>query len=164
MNENNAKRIDSLSVSDLEASSVWRYSARAGSDETYVVPVRRIPVESLSGKVVGTQVRLANGALQWALLGNVDARNVRLTEHFLTLSLLSRATWFTLSRYHDFDYPQRGPAGLAEFLGLPIDEIFPISYDIRAFANGEAAALMGRIEAVPRERLSRAEIIALAVL
>ncbi len=113
--------------------------------------------------VVGTQVRFANGTLAWALVGNVDTENARLTEHFLTLSIEHDGQWFALARYHDFEYVDRGPEALARFLGLPLHDVFPISYDIRQHAQGASAALAGNVPLRPRERLSRAEIIALAV-
>jgi hypothetical protein len=143
---------------------VWQYTNReGGGDETYVRPVKRIPVSNLTGKVVGTQVLLANGQTAWALIGNVDPANARLTEHFMTLSVERDETWFTMARYHDLDYPEKGPVALARFLELPVDEVFPIIYDIRRYASGDPAALSGKIRKEPRERLSRAEIIALAV-
>jgi hypothetical protein len=159
----NMKPVDSLRVLDLKAYPVWQYVNREGSDETAVRPVKQVPVTHLSGKVVGTQVLLANGQRVWALIGNVDASNARLTEHFLTLSVERDGRWFTLSRYHDFDYAENGPEALARFLGAQVDDVFPIVYDIRQYAKGDAAALAGQIRQEPRERLSRAEIIAMAV-
>ena len=159
----NVKPVDSLRVLDLQAHPVWQYADREGSNETLVRPAKQVPVANLTGKVVGTQVQLANGERVWALVGNVDASNPRLTEHFLTLSIERSGQWFTLSRYHDFDYAEHGPEALAILLGLPIDDVFPITYDIRKYAKGDAAALSGQIRGEPRERLSRAEIIAMAV-
>jgi hypothetical protein len=159
----NVKPVDSLRVLDLETYPVWRYANREGSDETTVRPVKQVPVANLAGKVVGTQVQLANGEHIWALIGNVDAMNARLTEHFITLSVERNGRWFTLSRYHDFDYAENGPEALARFLGLPVDDVFPIVYDVRKYAKGDPAALAGQVCKEPRERLSRAEIIAMAV-
>lgn len=157
------KPVDSLRAEDLRAFPVWQYTGREGADETYVRPVKRIPVNSLTGKVVGTRVWLANGEYVWALIGNVDAKNPRLTEHFLTISVERDGKWFGLARYHDFDFTERGPDALARFLGLPVDTVFPLTYDITKVAKGEAAALQGQILKEPRERLSRSEIIAMAV-
>jgi hypothetical protein len=67
------------------------------------------------------------------------------------------------SRYHDLDYSEKGPNALADFLGLQIDQVFPISYDIRHAAIGNASVLMGTILKEPREKLTPAEIIAMAV-
>jgi hypothetical protein len=159
----NMKPVESLEVGDLQAHAVWQYANRDGVDETLVRPVKRVPVASLTGKIVGTQVRLANGTCVWGVLGNVDASNARLTEHFVTLSVFRNGRWFTLSRYHDFDYAENGPDALARFLSLSVEEVFPIAYDIREYAKGDPAALAGQIYKDPRERLSRAEIIGMAV-
>lgn len=97
------------------------------------------------------------------MIGNVDTTNAQLTEHFLTLSVFREGRQMTLSRYHDFDYAENGPDALARFLKLALNEIFPIRYDIRALAHGDPAALQGQINKEPRERLSRAEILALAI-
>jgi hypothetical protein len=113
--------------------------------------------------IVGTEVRLANGNRVWALVGNVDTTNARLTEHFLTLSVERNGRWFALARYHDFDHTERGPEALANFLDLGIDEVFPIAFDLRAYAQGDGEALCGIVRREPRERLSHAEIIAMAV-
>jgi hypothetical protein len=94
----NVKQVDTLQVADLQAHPVWQYTNREGGDETFVRPVKRVPIANLSGKVVGTQVMLANGRRAWALIGNVDPTNARLTEHFITLSVERDGQWFTLSR------------------------------------------------------------------
>jgi len=159
----NVKAVDSLAVADLQAFPVWQYTGHEGVDETFVRPVKRTPVTSLAGKLIGTQVTLANSERVWALIGNVDPTNPQMTEHFLTLSVERNGRWFTLARYHDFDFVEHGPEALAQFLGLPVDEIFPITYDICQVAEGDEAALRGQIRKAPRERLSRSEIIAMAV-
>lgn len=158
------KRIEELTIADLENYSVWQYTnseERVG--ETAIRPVKKIPVKNLNARLVGTQVRLANGSHLWALIGNVDPDNPRLTQHFLTLSVFNKGKWFTMARYHDFDSGERGPHALADFLGLAVTDVFPISYDIRRFSLGKSDALMGVIEEAPREKLTRAQIIALAV-
>lgn len=157
------KKIENLTVNDLEESPVWQYANSDQTGETMVKPMRKIPVKTLTGKVVGTQVRLANGEKTWALVGNVDVTNSRLTEHFVTLTFEKDGAWFTLARYHDLDYSRNGPEALAIFLGKDVSQVFPISYDLAAYAIGEKSALIGKVLKEPRERLSRSEIIAMAV-
>lgn len=156
----NTKPVELLEIGDLEANAVWEF---VSGGETVVRPVRRLPVKSLTARLVGTQVRLSNGTAIWALIGNIDPNNPRLTEHFLTLSVLKSGKWFTLSRYHDFDYAEKGPESLASFFGLPVDEVFPISYDVSEQVSGDLAALSGTIPKEPKEKLTRSEIIAMAV-
>jgi hypothetical protein len=163
MNEH-AKRVEALTVEDIAGASVWQFTnnnERIG--ETAVRPIKTTPVKNLNGRLVATQVRLANGSNVWALIGNVDPTNPKLTQHFLTLSVEQNAKWFTMARYHDFDAGERGPQALATFMRLPVDDVFPISYDISRVCEGDPAALVGTIEKEPQEKLTRAQIIGLAV-
>lgn len=157
------KSVDLLTIADLQNFPVWQYTQGESADDTCVRPEIRVPVASLSGRVVGTQVMLANDERVWALIGNVDSNSPRTTEHFLTLSLERNGRWFTLARYHDFNFAEQGPEALAQFLGLSVDEVFPITYDIRRVTTGAEPALHGQILKEPKERLSRSEIIAMAV-
>jgi hypothetical protein len=132
-------------------------------DETWVAPLKARRSSGLAGMVVGTRVRLADGRSRWALVGNVDVEDLRRTEHFLTLSLFVGGRWFTLARYHDLGVATRGPRALAAALGRPVDQVFPIAYDLRSCVRGDFPALTGGVNREPRERLSRPALIALAV-
>lgn len=160
----NTKLLEEVTVGDIAVAPVWQFTnADESMGETAVRPIERLPVKDLDDKVVGTIVRLANGTQVWALLGNVDSDNPRSTQHFLTLSVERSGTWFPMARYHDSDAHRRGPKALSQFLGLSIDEVFPISYDISQLCIGDHDALVGTIEKEPKERLSEDEIIDLAL-
>jgi hypothetical protein len=45
-------------------------------------------------------------------------------------------------------------------VGLPIDDVFPIAYDLRGIAIGQPDALVRTVEKQPRERLSFDERLA----
>jgi hypothetical protein len=158
----NLKSVTELSISDIKSVPIWQYS-NDDSDELRVKPVKKIPVKNLFGKVVATQVKLANGMLFWAIIGNVDIANQVLTEHFLTLSIYNNHEWFNLARYHDLNYNENGPIALSKFLDMRLDDIFPISYDIRSLVVGKPPFLDGLIHKESVNKLSRDEIIALAV-
>jgi hypothetical protein len=157
------KPVENLQQADLEAFPVWQYANDDALGETVVFPVEQRPVQNLANRLVTCPLRLANGTYVWGLLGNVVADNPGLTEHFLSLSVLKGSKWFTLARYHDFNYSEFGPEALANFLGLRTGDVFPTNYDITAYVIGDAAALAGCVYQEPRKRLTRAEIIALAV-
>ena len=158
------KPVDGLTPGDLKEFAVWQYTnSDEDVDETVVRPVKSRRVKSLTNRVVGVRVKLADGSDRWTIIGNVDLQNPRLTEHFLTVTVFDRRRSFTMARYHDFDAKTRGPRALAKFLRLPLSSVFPISYDISAHCVGDRGALVGTIEAWPKERLTRAQIIALAV-
>lgn len=157
-----AKSIDDLSADDVDQYPVWAF-VNDDANELAVRPIAKIPVRNLVGKIVATSVRLANGREVRALLGNIDLSNPRLTQHFLIVSVENGGDWFHLARYHDHDHDVRGPKALAEFLGLSIFDVFPIFYDIRSYARGDVGSTCGVIAHEPAERLTREEIIALAV-
>lgn len=159
-----AKTIDSITVGDIEKHPVWGFTnASDSSCDTEVHPIDTLPCASLAGKCVGTKVVLADGCQVWALLGNIDTTNSRLTEQFLTVSISHDGLWFHLARYHDYNCEENGPLSLAAWLGKDVDQVFPISYDVRAFVVGDSASLAGLIRKEPRERLTRAELVSLAV-
>ncbi len=125
------KSVEELNPSDLERFPVWEFVNDDARGETMVRPVERVPVESLNNRLIGTSVRLANGDLLQALMGNIDVNSPRYTQHFLTLTIFNDGECFFLARYHDVLHNTHGPAALAEFLGLKTDEVFPIAYDVR---------------------------------
>jgi hypothetical protein len=155
------RTIDTLTVGDISEFPVWRFVH--GEEDVSLEPVRRLPCRDLAGKIAGVQLTLADGARVWGIIGNFDPANPRLNEHFVTASIESNGSWFHLARYHDHDYDQRGPAALAAFLGRQLDSVFPISFDLTGIVQGEAESLKGAIPKEPEQRLTRAEIIALAV-
>lgn len=153
-----------LTASDLKIHPVWRFTGGDTPSETAVVPLKCLPARSVAGAIIGSEVQLAAGKRLIAILGNLKPANPRLTEHFLTLSVFrDDGALFHLARYHDYDAEQRGPKALAEFLGLKESEVFPITWDVRHLVHGDPTALRGKIESEPKVRLSRAEVIALAV-
>jgi hypothetical protein len=131
--------VASLREDDLRENPVWEFVSTDEPDETYVHPVEQLPATVLDGRIVGIETQLANGQSVWALLGNVDLHSAVKTSHFLTVSVRVGDGWFHLARYHDFDFDTRGPAALASRLGLASSEVFPIRYDISAWASGDQA-------------------------
>jgi hypothetical protein len=157
----NIKPAESLTVADFQAHPVWEFLNDDEIGETMVQPVEKLPVESLDNRLIGTQVRLANGSQVWALIGNFDVTNPRAIQHFLTLSIERSGKWFRLARYHDIGFPARGPEELARSLHLGVDDVFPISVDVRRYVRGDPAALTPIVLKEPREKLTRAELMAL---
>jgi hypothetical protein len=156
--------IASLTAGDFTKFPVWRFTDSDTPDETYVTPVRDLPVRNLSGCVVGTPIRLANGTDVVGILSNLDPQDPRATENFLTLSVFREDhALFHLARYHDFDASQHGPSALAAFLGLELNAVFPISYDVSQAVSGIPTVVCGVINAEPSERLSEDELMTLAV-
>jgi hypothetical protein len=159
------KRVEDLTLADFDLHPVWRFANadEATFGETAVRPVVDLPISDLGGVLFGATVRLANGSGIRAVLGNIDATSRDRTALFLTLEIHRGGQRFHLARYFDFDRDARGPKALAKFLGLPVEEVFPIAYDVTPYAVGEKSALSGFIRAEPAIRLSEEEIIRAAV-
>jgi hypothetical protein len=155
------KPAESLTVADFEAHPVWEFLNDDEIGETMARPVEKLPVETLDNRLVGTQVRLANGSEVWGLLGNFDVKHPRATQHFLTLSIERGGKWFRLARYFDFDFTNRSPDALARLLGLGVDDVFPITVDVRRYVRGDPTALTAIVLKEPREKLTLEELMAL---
>jgi hypothetical protein len=163
MNEPQTKFFHSLQVSDFERYPVWEFIIDHEADEVSAFPIAELPVADLTGRVVGTRVRLANGQLVWSTILHFDAKNSYRNEQLLKLRFERSGGWFDLARYWDLDYEKNGPDALAHFLGLSKPEIFLISYDLTAYVTGEHSVLVGNVLMEPRLRLPEDEIIRLAV-
>jgi len=153
----NIKPVESLTVVDFEAHPVWEFLNDDEIGETFVRPVEKLPVDCLANRVLGTQVRLANGLQVWASIGNFDVINPRATQHFLILSIERSGKWFHLARYQDIDFTARSPEALARFLGLHVDDVFPITVDVRRYVRGDSKALIAIVLKEPREKLTYEE-------
>jgi hypothetical protein len=156
----NIKSVELLTVADFQTHPVWEFLNDDEIGEMMVQPVE-LPVESLDNRVIGDQVRLANGSWVWASFGNFDVTNPRATQHFLDISIERGGEWFHLARYHDVGFAEHSPEALARFLGLHVDDVFPISVDVRRYVQGDPKALTATVLKEPQERLARAELMEL---
>src|SRR6185369_15325393 len=100
----------------------------------------------------------------FGILGNIDLFDPVSTEHFLTVAVFRPSgESFDLARYHDVDYSRRNATALAAFLAVPVEEIFPMCYDITDVAVGHPDCVRRSIPATPSSRLSKKELIAMAL-
>lgn len=157
------KKVEALTVKDIDTHPVWRYLNDNQIGETAVQPVLHLPVNNLDGKVVGTRVKLSNREILWAFIGNMSVSSQELNEHFLTITILRDGERFAMARYHDPDYEKRGPKAMANFLGLQVDQVFPISYDLRQYVKGNPDVLVGEIRKEPRKKLTGDQLIAMVL-
>lgn len=140
---------------------VWTFLNNDARGETMVKPLSKLPVCDLDGCLIGTQVTLANGQKVDALIGNVKSSDARRTDLAITAALFRGTQKFDLARRFDSDYDRRGPDALSRFLNLPINEVFPISYDLTAFSEGVVEALKGKIENAPKLVLETEQLLEL---
>jgi hypothetical protein len=153
----NIKPVESLTVADFQAHPVWEWLNDDEIGDTMMQPVEELPVENLDNRLVGTRVRLANGSRVWALIGNFNVTNPRATQHLLTLSIEHEGKRFHLARYHDVGFPEEGPQALARFLGLHVDDVFPITVDVRRYVRADPEDLTAVVLKEPQEKLTYEE-------
>lgn len=146
---------EQLTPEHFVAAPVWSFVNNDNKGETLVRPVADIPVSDLAGCLVGVSVKLANGQKVDAMIGNVKSSKPERTKHFITLTIFHNEKKFHLARYHDPQYKREGPEALATFLDLPVQQVFPISYDLTGLSRGSVDALRGVIEFEPKLRLDR---------
>jgi hypothetical protein len=161
-----AKPVDQLTPDDLARHPVWEYAhdeeGVEGRDETWVRPVKRLPITDADNRVIGTTVRLAGGRECPATLGNLDVARPDKTRQFLVVAVYRPdGTSFGLARYFDPWLDRCGPEALAAFLGLPLDEIFPIAWDVSTVVAGDPRCTRGVITLEPEQRLDEEEVRAL---
>ena len=153
----NIKPVEALTVADFKAHPVWEWLYDEEIGDTMMKPVKELPVKSLEDRLVGAPVRLANGSQVWALIGNFDVTNPRATQHNLTLSIHHYGRLFHLARYHDVRSDVEGPEGLARFLSLPVDGVFPMTVDVRRYVRGDPKLLIAIVLKEPQETLTDEE-------
>ena len=158
------KRMIDMTPEDFSQTPVWEIDNELSSEEIVVVPLVEYPVQGgLDGRIVGTWVTLANWERRFAILSNISATNKTSNDHMIYLWVRVRDEWKQLARYHDSFYTQYGPQALASALELPVSEVFPIKYDLREIADGDAAALEGTLTEQPIEVLNSVDLIKLAL-
>ncbi len=159
------KSAQQITPEDFKVYPVWEFLPETQDrDETLLIPVQKLPVDDLDGRLVGTNLRLASGPTVPGFLGNISLQHIRKTHQFLTVTVFRPGGQrFDLARYFDGDYEERGPEALAAFLGLAEADVFPMSYDISKIATGLAEVVTGSIPAKPETRLSRGDIMRLTL-
>ena len=155
--------VEKITEALFRANPVWEFINDDETDETLVKPVKKLPVSSCDGRLVGCELRLADGSTIFGFLGNLDLTKADRNQHFLTLSLFLNGSIEHLARYHDIDFSDSGPASLAQKIGKKEEDIFPISYDISLCAIGSGDCIHGLIQKEPKQKLTRSEIIMLAL-
>jgi len=158
-----AKSLSELSVADFEQFPVWEhvYDEEEYPDETWGIPVTELPVDTLEGRIIGVQIELNNAEQHWAGIGNIDLQDERRTEHLLSISVEKDGVFFPLARYFDVDYDTCGPRQLAESLRLPINAVFPISYDFSHLVRNARISTKREVPQEPAEKLTWEQILEL---
>ena len=154
------KDVDKIIKKDFEEYPIWEFVNEDPVGELKVKPVTKYPVKNPEGKIFGMNVTTKSGKQLFAFIGNFTNKNEEMNEHFATISIWVKNTWFHLARYHDIGYNEEGPKKLEEVLQMKNDEIFPIDINIGKYINGYEKIFSYK---EPDIKLSRSELIKLSI-
>jgi hypothetical protein len=157
-----AKPANKLTPKDWERYPVWTFDlgneGKPGRDETWMGPVKKLPATDIMNGGCRAKAKLACGKPVTLVLWAVDL-NPEQTLRDLAQYRVKPMTKAERAEYLKQQTPQftifakgewwhsesNGPSDLTEALGLSIQDIFPISYDISDFAAGVDQAVKGKI-------------------
>jgi hypothetical protein len=110
-------------------------------------------------------VRLARGDHVQAIISGLEPDNLARSEVFKTLSvwLSGESCWFRMARYFDPWNRTQGPKKLAKALGLSLEIVFPIKFDLTGIFKRKHLGLIGTFLSEPKNKLSKDEIIELSM-
>jgi hypothetical protein len=154
---------EEISEALLRKDPVWEFCNDDEARETLVRPVRKLPITSADRRLIGCDLRLADGSTVFGYLGNLSLTKKDRNQHFLTLSVFLAGSIEHLARSHDADFSRRGPSWFAMRLGKTEAEVFPLNYDLSNIAVGANDCVRGSIPREPEIKLSDNEFIHLAV-
>ncbi|PQO26521.1 hypothetical protein [Blastopirellula marina] len=152
-----------LTVSDVQADPIWRFTNENPDDDLEVESVKETHFSNLSGLIIASQVEFADSSKHLALLQNVSLAGQKVNDHFLSLTIEMNGDWFPLARYHDAAIENFGPEQLAAFVGKAVKDVFPIRYDLRETLHSDSMRLAGFVRDVPISPLTDDELISLAL-
>ncbi len=155
--------VETLTEALLRKDPVWEFCNDDEAGETCVRPVKKLPVTSGDCRLFGCEFQFRDGSRAFGFIGNLSLSAADKNRHFLTVSVFVGSEIYHLARYHDFDVAKRGPATLAKKFGKKEDDMFPIAYDLSDIAAGSEECIRGTILKEPMQRLTRGEIIQLAL-
>lgn len=142
------KDVGDIVPEDFRLFPVWEFAVdmeELVESECVVRPVFDTPVRDMGNRILGTQVVLANGSRIWARIDNLCLDNPAENEHCIDIALFKNGKWFRMGRPTNFDYAAHGPAALARDMGLSLEEVFPIRYDVSAYCVGDPGVVRGTI-------------------
>lgn len=167
MRRTQLKPFSTITPEDLRRHPVWEFAndfEHVSDDETYLRPYLDLPITDFGNRIVGTTATIANGDRVPIILQNVDLRSPYRTEHLASITMFNdQGKAFPLARYHDIALDTYGPERLAAFMGLSVNEIFPIEYDISELAIGDRDSVCRVVRLAPRRKLSRSEILEMII-
>jgi hypothetical protein len=138
------KAVTEISTTDLAEHPIWEYCDSTNEDGYALVPLTDLPVDSLDQRIVGTRVTLGNGTMLWAVLSGGDLSLPTFVEEDSGLILYVDDERVSLGSAWERELPGYGAGDLCRKLGLTMEEVFPITFDVSHLVTGDRPALRGQ--------------------
>jgi hypothetical protein len=144
------KLFHDITFEEFKKHPIWTFLQMDDeSGDWWMLAEDKFPLKAPVFTYICIPVRLANGKEVWAKIQNIDFNNAAITEEFLCIELEKDGRWHHLTEYNLND---KGPDNLAKFLGMSVDDVFPITYDLRPYVAGDEYPVVGKIYKTPRIR------------
>jgi hypothetical protein len=163
--KNSTRPLNSLQPDDVKKNRLWEF-VPSKDGELWVKSIASRKTKKFSGRLVSCQVTFANDSRHWALIEGIDIDTPEFSRHNREIRLFVEGCgWFHLAQYFDNEEIKkyRGESVLSEMMGLSVDEIFPIEFDVRELSSVDSSCLSGTFEVNPGWGLSKADVMALLV-
>ena len=161
----NSIPLDELNPNEL--GHIWLLEYVPSKDgRLWVKPIKTNETKKFSGRIAGCEVTLADGTQNSAFIEGIDIETPKFSKHHRTLILWIPASgWFQLAKYYSNDELKAicGDEVLCNVLGKSLDEVFPISFDLRDRSSIDSPCLTGTFEHNPSWGLSGAEVMQILV-
>jgi hypothetical protein len=159
-------KLAALTPDHLEVNWLWQFVPAGSDGDLLLKPVKVRQTQQFTGRLAACKVRLADGSAVWGLIEGLDLATPEFLRHNRELYLWTGASgWFHLAQYFDSNAIKaiQGPEVLCGVLGKPLDQIFPIQFDLSARSTVESTCLHGSFEVEPAWGLSQADVMAVLV-
>ncbi|MCX7112818.1 MAG: hypothetical protein NTX45_22405 [Proteobacteria bacterium] len=162
--------IDGIPLEDLrpdDFSEFWLFEYIPSKDgRLWVKPVKAKKIKKFTGRIVASKVILADNSYCSALILGINIETPEFSRHNRELILwIPKLGWFRLAQYFDSNEIKaiRGDDVLCDALEKSLDQVFPISFDLRDRSSIDSPCLTGTFEHDPSWGLSGAEVMQILV-
>ena len=155
--------LNEITATELLTAPAWSYTP-SKDGRVWLKPVGSKRLRTFNNRMVTCQFHTPSGEAIWGLVEGIHPDLPLFSKHWRKAYLLrSDGKWFELARYHDYNWSTKGPERCAYFFRSTVHAMFPLRFDISHLSATASSSLVGVFESDPKDRLPRAEIIALAV-
>lgn len=165
MNTHPVKLTD-LRPIDLQKTWLWTVVASRADGALRLKPETLAKTDKFKGRLIASQVSLADGTKLSALIEGIDPEAPGFSRHNKELYVwVDGHGWFQLAQYFVSEELKavRGDDVLCRILQKPIQDVFPIHFDVRHRAKTESPCLIGSFEHNPSWGLTQYQVMEILV-